>query len=56
MSTLPKQSGTSEGSKFTSLVHSKPEPEVSKVLLDEGKAMEVVRIVHVRFTQIKEKA
>ena len=42
MCTLPKHSGTSEGSKFTSVVHSEPEPEVSKVPLNEGKAMEVV--------------
>lgn len=42
MCTLPKHSGTSEGSKFTSLVHSEPDPEVSKVPLDEGKAMEII--------------
>ena len=42
MKTLSKQSGTSEGSKFTSLVHSEPDPEVSKVPLDEGKAMEII--------------
>ena len=42
MSTLPKHSGTSEGSKFSSMVHSEPEPEMSKVPLDEGKAREIV--------------
>ena len=42
MSTLPRHSGTSEGSKFTSVVHSEPELEMSKVPLDEGKVMEII--------------
>ena len=45
MSTLPKHSGTSDESKFTSVVHSEPDPEVSKVPLDEGKAMEIISSV-----------
>ena len=42
MSTLPKHSGTSDESKFTSVVHSEPDPEVSKIPLDEGKVMEII--------------
>lgn len=42
MNTLPKHSGTSDDSKFTSAVHSEPDPEVSKVPLDEGKVMEII--------------
>ena len=42
MNTLPKHSGASDESKFTSVVHSEPDPEVSKVPLNEGKAMEII--------------
>ena len=42
MNTLPKHSGASDDSKFTSVVHSEPDPEVSKVPLNEGKAMEII--------------
>ena len=42
MNTLPRHSVTSEGSKFTSAVHSEPDPEVSKVSQDEGKVMETI--------------
>ena len=42
MSTLPRYSGTNDESKFTSAVHSEPDPEVSKVPLDEGKVMEII--------------
>ena len=43
MSTLSKPSCTIEGDKFTSVVHSEPEHETSKVSLDEnGKDMEII--------------
>ena len=37
MSTLSKPSCTNEGDKFTSVVHSEPEHETSKVSLDENR-------------------
>ena len=40
MSTLPKHSSTCEGTKFSSVVHSQPELEVSKVP-SEGKVIEI---------------
>ena len=42
MNTLPKHSGTSDNSKFTSIVHSEPELERSKVPLDEERVMEII--------------
>ena len=40
MSTLPKHSSTCEGIKFTSVVHSEPEHEVS-IVQSEAKVMEI---------------
>ena len=42
MITLPRYSGTNDDSKFTSAVHSEPDPEVLKVPLDEGNVMEII--------------